>query len=155
MKKWFKRRKERAAGDAPPGARRAGAPAGGAPGGAAPHGASQLPRSDSGSDYTDDGDEPVHDFEIAQEDYLVSVALATSANEYQRNGGGAGGSFPLGGGAAAALELSEKYWATCRCASARPGRARGGRAGPLGAHLGGRARPAAPRSLGCICLRRG
>ncbi|KIY94265.1 hypothetical protein MNEG_13698 [Monoraphidium neglectum] len=117
--KWLKRRKEqRAQGDAPQaGSSEAPAPPAAAaappppppppPPAALPH------RTDSGSDYTDDDDEPVHDFEIAQEDYLVSVALATSANEYQRNGGGGGG-FPSAMGAAAALELSEKYWVTCR-----------------------------------------
>ncbi|KAI8475823.1 MAG: sterile alpha motif and leucine zipper containing kinase AZK [Monoraphidium minutum] len=113
MKKWFKRRKERAAGAAAtsPGAARAAA-GGPRPADRGP----PLPHSDSGSDFTDDDGEPVHDFEIAQEDYLVSVALATSANEYQRNGGGGGGggSFALGAGSATALELSEKYWGACR-----------------------------------------
>jgi hypothetical protein len=129
--KWLKRRKEqRAQGDAPQaGSSEAPAPPAAAaappppppppPPAALPH------RTDSGSDYTDDDDEPVHDFEIAQEDYLVSVALATSANEYQRNGGGGGG-FPSAMGAAAALELSEKYWVTCRCGGKGGGcRARG------------------------------
>jgi hypothetical protein len=114
MKKWFKRKKDKTA----------NAQQGG--GASSSHQQQQQQQqrrrasahqpSDSGSEYTDDGDEPVHDFEIAQEDYLVSVALATSANEYQRNGGGAGGGFPLAMGAAGALELSKKYWATCRYA---------------------------------------
>jgi hypothetical protein len=116
MKKWFKKRKDKAEPPAAAGAAAAqqGAAAA-APG--ARRGAAVAAQSDSGSEYTDDGDEPVHDFELAQEDYLVSVALATSANEYQRNAGGGGGGFPLAMGAAGALELSKKYWATCRCGS--------------------------------------
>ena len=34
---------------------------------------------DYGSEYTDTDDERVHDFEIGQENYLLQVALATSA----------------------------------------------------------------------------
>jgi hypothetical protein len=119
MKNWFKKRKDKAPdGAGTPGAPQQGGPAGGAaPARRGPPGGARPP-SDSGSEYTDGDDEPVHDFELAQEDYLVSVALATSANEYQRNagGGGGGGGFPLAMGAAGALELSKKYWATCRCA---------------------------------------
>lgn len=106
MKKWFKRRKDKATEPRATGAANAG-------------GAPRRRRDSGGSEYSwedgDDGDdEPVHDFELAQEDYLVSVALATSANEYHRNGGAAGGGFPLALGAAGALELSRKYWATSR-----------------------------------------
>lgn len=114
MKKWFKRRKDKAA----PGAAASPSADPRAPRRANGAGAGAGASADGGSEYSwddasgDDG--PVHDFELAQEDYLVSVALATSANEYRRNGGAAGGGFPLALGAAGALELSRKYWAANR-----------------------------------------
>eukprot|EP00877_Chromochloris_zofingiensis_P000554 jgi/Chrzof1/1049/Cz01g38140.t1 len=64
----------------------------------------------SGSEYTDDEDnEHVHDFEIAQEDYLVSVALATSANEYQKHVQ-SGGSHMLPSSSGRGAALSKQYW---------------------------------------------
>ena len=80
MKKWFKRKGGR--GEAPAG--EAAAPAAGASNAAPPPAPPPPPRrgepspfDDSGSEYTDDsGDEPVHDFEIAQEDYLVRQGVA-------------------------------------------------------------------------------
>eukprot|EP00879_Flechtneria_rotunda_P007398 GHRR01007760.1.p1 GENE.GHRR01007760.1~~GHRR01007760.1.p1 ORF type:complete len:799 (+),score=316.22 GHRR01007760.1:393-2789(+) len=59
-----------------------------------------------GSEYTDDDDERVHDFEIGQEDYLVQVALATSAQDYQQQATTAG----LSTAAPGASEVSYKYW---------------------------------------------
>ena len=44
-------------------------------------------KADAGGEQVEGGsddDSPVHDFELAQEDYLVSVALATSASEYEQ-----------------------------------------------------------------------
>lgn len=60
-----------------------------------------------GSEYTDDSGERVHDFEIGQENYLLQVALATSAQDYdhQANNGIAAEAATPG-----ASELSHKYW---------------------------------------------
>jgi hypothetical protein len=60
----------------------------------------------SGSEYTDDDDERVHSFEIGQEDYLVQVALATSAQDYQHQA--ANGT--VAAAAPGASEVSWKYW---------------------------------------------
>lgn len=60
-----------------------------------------------GSEYTDDDDdERVHSFEIGQEDYLVQVALATSAQDYQQQA--ANGAIRAA--APGASEVSWKYW---------------------------------------------
>lgn len=58
------------------------------------------------SEYTDDEDERVHSFEIGQEDYLVQVALATSAQDYQQQA--ANGAIRAA--APGASEVSWKYW---------------------------------------------
>ncbi|KAF8067119.1 SIS8 [Scenedesmus sp. PABB004] len=74
--------------------------------GGAPRGAAPPPSEDgSGSEYSDD-DERVHSFEIGQEDYLVQVALATSAQDYQAAASGGGPATAAPG----AAELSWKYW---------------------------------------------
>jgi hypothetical protein len=60
-----------------------------------------------GSEYTDTDDERVHDFEIGQENYLLQVALATSAQDFDHhstNGIAAEAATP------GACELSKKYW---------------------------------------------
>lgn len=63
---------------------------------------------DEDEDFTDEDDERVHDFEIGQEDYLVQVALATSAQDFQQAGSGLAA---LGAAATAgSFELSLKYW---------------------------------------------
>lgn len=59
-----------------------------------------------GSEFTDDDDERVHSFEIGQEDYLVQVALATSAQDYQNHA--ANGAIRAA--APGAAEVSWKYW---------------------------------------------
>jgi hypothetical protein len=67
---------------------------------------------DYGSEYTDTDDERVHDFEIGQENYLLQVALATSAQDYDHqssNGIAAEAATP------GASELSQKYWREGRC----------------------------------------
>ena len=67
---------------------------------------------DYGSEYTDTDDERVHDFEIGQENYLLQVALATSAQDYDHqssNGIAAQAATP------GASELSQKYWREGRC----------------------------------------
>uniref|UniRef100_A0A383WHV6 non-specific serine/threonine protein kinase n=1 Tax=Tetradesmus obliquus TaxID=3088 RepID=A0A383WHV6_TETOB len=60
----------------------------------------------SGSEYTDDDDERVHSFEIGQEDYLVQVALATSAQDYQHQAENG----TVAAAAPGASEVSWKYW---------------------------------------------
>jgi hypothetical protein len=71
----------------------------------------QAPPTADDGEYSDEyeDDEHVHDFEIAQEDYLVSVALATSAQEYQ-----AASKEPSSGvqilSAPGAASLSRKYY---------------------------------------------
>lgn len=70
-----------------------------------------------GSEYTDTDDERVHDFEIGQENYLLQVALATSAQDYDHNstnGIAAEAATP------GACELSKKYWRDGRCVSGQP-----------------------------------
>lgn len=65
-----------------------------------------------GSEYTDTDDERVHDFEIGQENYLLQVAIATSAQDYAHqstNGIAAEAATPGAG------ELSQKYWRDGRC----------------------------------------
>jgi hypothetical protein len=62
---------------------------------------------DFGSEYTDTDDERVHDFEIGQENYLLQVALATSAQDFDHqatNGIAAESATP------GACELSKQYW---------------------------------------------
>lgn len=61
---------------------------------------------DFGSEYTDTDDERVHDFEIGQENYLLQVALATSAQDFdhQSTNGIEQAATP------GACELSKKYW---------------------------------------------
>jgi hypothetical protein len=71
----------------------------------------QAPPTAEDGEYSEEyeDDEHVHDFEIAQEDYLVSVALATSAQEYQ-----AASKEPSSGvqilSAPGAASLSRKYY---------------------------------------------
>jgi hypothetical protein len=69
-----------------------------------------------GSEYTDTDDERVHDFEIGQENYLLQVAIATSAQDYAHqstNGIAAEAATPGAG------ELSQKYWRDGRCGAQR------------------------------------
>lgn len=81
----------------------------------------QQPAEESdefGSEYTDDESERVHSFEIGQEDYLVQVALATSAQDYQQQA--ANGT--VAAAAPGASEVSWKYWRDERwAAAAEPG----------------------------------
>jgi hypothetical protein len=66
------------------------------------------------SESCSDGDERVHSFEIGQEDYLVQVALATSAQDYA-GGGGSQAAARRVDAAPGAAEASWKYWREQRC----------------------------------------
>jgi hypothetical protein len=72
----------------------------------------QTPASQS-EEYSDEyeDDEQVHEYEIAQENYLVSVALATSAQEFQAAAQPTRGSFQSHlTSAPGAASLSRKYY---------------------------------------------
>jgi hypothetical protein len=76
-------------------------------------------------EYTDDIEDPyVHEFEIGQEDYLVSIALAASAAEQAAHGGGGGG-----GDAAALAAAAARLQQQQQQQQQRPGGARGGMGG--------------------------
>ncbi len=96
--------------------------------------ASASESDDAGEDVWDDDDAPT-DLELAQEQYLISMALATSATEYQHSSGSAihgngaslaqrdhgfavAGAQPLLGAQQAppGSQLAAKYWRTGRCA---------------------------------------
>jgi hypothetical protein len=71
----------------------------------------------------EDYDQPIHDFEQAQEDYLMSVALATSASEYEyaakqqtdpQDTGFAMKAPPVVSLAHRAEALAHKYWSSGR-----------------------------------------
>lgn len=72
----------------------------------------QIPAAQS-EDFTDEyeDDEQVHEYETAQENYLVSVALATSAQEFQAAAQPTPGSYQSHlSSAPGAASLSRKYY---------------------------------------------
>ena len=76
-------------------------------------------------DEDEDYDQPIHDFEQAQEDYLMSVALATSASEYEfaskRQSDTEDSGFAIKAPSASSIAnrgeaLAFKFWGSGRCA---------------------------------------
>jgi hypothetical protein len=95
---------------------------------------------ESGSEYeyTDDIEDPyVHEFEIGQEDYLVSIAIAASAAEQAARGGGGGpGAADAAALAAAAARLQQQQQ---RAGGGGRGGLGGGGSGPSGQAASGAA----------------
>lgn len=77
----------------------------------------QPNRSPSGSDWEegDEDGEAVHEYEQAQEEYLLHVALANSAKEYQRSTRPARAPGDTGR-SSRATALTRQYWSSGRCA---------------------------------------
>jgi hypothetical protein len=123
LKKWFKRLGSSESGGSsatsrPPGPR----PREGRNQPAAPP-ASQPEPSVYDDDDDEDYDQPIHDLEQAQDDYLMSVALATSASEYEyaskRQSDTEEAIKPPARTASTASRgeaLAFKFWQTGRCA---------------------------------------